>query len=92
MKNRLFGLGIFFAFTIVSSVYALPSPAIQMDNKAVAQACAPDIAAAGCTGAPTLKAALQCTKAFKKSHPGFKHSAACKAAVRQRHLDKQMGH
>jgi len=73
------------------SAYAAPDAAIQADNTAIDSACATDAKTAGCGTEVVGKGLLICLHKYKKANPTYKFTDSCKAALKQRHADKEAG-
>jgi hypothetical protein len=76
---------------ISGAALAAPDATMQADNQAINTACAADAQTAGCGGEVVGKGLLKCLWHYKHSNPSFKFSETCKAAMKQRHQDKEAG-
>ncbi len=82
----------FVSLLIISmAAFAGPDATMQADNQAINTACTADAQTAGCGGEVVGKGLLKCLFKYKKATPSFKFSDACKAAMKQRHSDKEAG-
>jgi hypothetical protein len=91
MKNSLkVVLSVMFVLS-ATAAYAAPDATIQSDDQAINSACSTDAQTASCGSEVVGKGLLKCLHAYKKATPSFKLSASCKAAMKQRHSDKEAG-
>ena len=91
MKSTFKAFSVLALVFASSAAYAAPDAAIQSDDSAINTACSTDAQTASCTGEVVGKGLLKCLHAYKKANPKYKFSDSCKAAMKQRHMDKKEG-
>lgn len=87
MKSFILGL----VFVASTTMAAEPAPSAKMlaDAEVANASCAEDAKKAGCPDAKVGKGLFKCIQQYKKAHPEFHASEACKSATKLLRANKK---